>query len=144
MRLISVRTISLARVRVSREQQRGLVRYGVVGETSSLVITKIHDFGRRQPLVAVLIAHVVETHSQRVFDWFEYRVVVLPTLQIRDLQAVNLRLATPHEVIVDVEHRVARLLLADGYRYNNQSEVFPELTHRLSPVKFNCEEQEVM
>ena len=64
-------------------------------------------------------------------------MAVLRTLQIGDLQAVNLRLTTPHEVGVEVVFRVVRPLLAYTYQYNDQSKAFFELTHRLPSVNFN-------
>ena len=64
-------------------------------------------------------------------------MAVLRTLQIGDLQAVNLRLTTPHEVGVEVVFRVVRPLLAYTYQYNDQSKAFFEVTHRLPSVNFN-------
>jgi hypothetical protein len=91
---------------------------------------------QRQYLLAVLVAHVAETRFQRLLDWFEDGVTVLRTLQIGDLQAVNLRLTTPHGLGVDVVHRMVRPLLARTYQHNDQSKVFFELTYRLPPVNF--------
>jgi len=100
---------------------------------------QVYMIGRdveRKYLVAVLVAHVTETRLERFLNWFEYCVAVLRALQIFDLQAVNLRLTTPHEVVVDVVHCVVRPLLTHTHQHNDQSKVFSEVANRLPPVDF--------
>jgi ATP-binding cassette subfamily B protein len=71
----------------------------------------------RKYLVAVLVAHVAETRFQRILDWFEYRVAVL---------------RTPHEVVVDVVHRVVRYDKV-SFAYDDGEAVLDEVSFDADP-----------
>ena len=57
-------------------------------------------------LVTEVVGSLRKQLSHIVLHYIENRVSILRTLQIGDLQAVNLRLTTPHEVILAVTNRM--------------------------------------